>query len=137
MKLLSLPKFIRFAIVGVINTAVDLGILNILIGIFGLTQHFSFSLHKSVSFVCALLNSYFMNKSFTFEMKENSKKTFYLFVFYSLIGFVVNVASSSFIFYLLSVGQINTHIVASVSGLVGTAFGLLVNYICYNFLVFK
>ena len=69
---LVIPKFIRFAIVGVINTIIDLGLLNILISIFGLAQPFLFSFYKGISFIiCALLNSYFMNKRFTFKVKEN------------------------------------------------------------------
>jgi putative flippase GtrA len=136
---IKFPKFIRFALVGVVNTFIDLGFLNMLIFVFGLGHPYLFSVYKGFSFVCALINSYFMNRSFTFESKENSKKTFYLFVFYSLIGFVVNVASSSLVFYILSSQYIaiNAHVSATLSGLIGTVLGLLVNYICYNFLVFK
>jgi putative flippase GtrA len=135
----KIPKFIRFALVGVVNTLIDLGILNLLIFIFGVVQPLSFSIFKGISFVCALVNSYFMNKNFTFESKENSPKTFSLFVFYSLIGFLVNVASSSFMFSFLEGSQLdlNTHILATISGIFGTVLGLAVNYISYNFLVFK
>jgi len=135
----KIPKFIRFALVGVVNTLIDLGVLNLLIFIFGVVQPLSFSFFKGISFVCALVNSYFMNKNFTFESKENSSKTFSLFVFYSLVGFVVNVASSSMMFSFLISSQIhlNTHLLATISGIFGTALGLSVNYISYNFLVFK
>lgn len=133
------PKIIRFAAVGVANTVIDLGILNILIFIFGLTQPFLFSFYKSTSFICALLNSYFMNKSFTFGIKESKQKTFYLFVFFSLIGFMVNVTSSSFVFYALSsLGKdYAVHFLATISGIAGTVLGLSINYLSYKYIVFK
>lgn len=136
---LVIPKFIRFAIVGVINTIIDLGLLNILISIFGLAQPFLFSFYKGISFICALLNSYFMNKRFTFKVKENKKYTFHLFIFFSLVGFIINVVSSSLLFYILSANQIslNTYIIATLSGIFGTILGFLINYINYNYFVFK
>lgn len=136
---LVIPKFIRFVVVGIINTSIDLGLLNILIAIFGVSQPFLFSFYKAISFIFALLNSYFMNKSFTFKIEENKRQTFYLFIFFSLIGLMVNVVSSSLLFYFLSSSHIsfNTHIVATFSGIFGAILGLLINYINYNYFVFK
>ncbi|KKT22093.1 MAG: Membrane protein, GtrA superfamily [Candidatus Nomurabacteria bacterium GW2011_GWF2_43_8] len=140
MKLnLAIPKFIRFAIVGVVNTVIDLSILNILILIFGLSQPFLFPFYKGFSFICAFLNSYFMNKNFTFRSKENKKYTFYIFCFFSFVGFLMNVIFSSLLFFTLISSHIflNTHIIATFSGIFGTIVGLIINYLSYNNLVFK
>lgn len=136
---LVIPKFIRFLIVGIANTAIDLGLLNILIAVFGLAQPFLFSLYKGVSFFCALLNSYYLNKNFTFKFRENRKRTFPLFILFSLTAFLVNVISASLLFHLLSSGQFSAspHLVATASGLFGAILGLFVNYSSYNYLVFK
>lgn len=133
------PKFVRFVVVGIVNTAIDLGVLNILIVIFGLAQPSLFSFYKSASFICALINSYFMNKSFTFGIKENKQKTFYLFIFFSLIGFMVNVTSSSLVFYALSSlsKDYSVHFLATISGIAGTVLGLSINYLSYKYIVFK
>lgn len=137
-KIKKTPRFVRFMVVGVVNTAIDLGVLNILIVIFGLTQPFLFSFYKSISFICALLNSYFMNKSFTFGIKENKQKTFYLFILFSLIGFMVNVTSSSLVFYALSLSKYySVHLLATISGIAGTILGLFINYLSYKYIVFK
>lgn len=139
MTQVKINKIIRFALVGLVNTALDLAVLNLLVFLFGASDPFVFSIYKGISFCCALVNSYYMNKYFTFTHSNTNQKTFYVFVFFSLIGFVVNVLTSSFAFYLLSLnsGFIPHSLVITVSGLVGTFFGLTFNYINYSFFVFK
>lgn len=136
---IKIPRLVRFAIVGTINTVVDLGVLNILIYIFGLTQPYIFPLYKGISFTCAFMNSYFMNKNFTFKDRKKRKYNFYSFTFFSLISLLINVLSSSFLFYLLSSNYIflNTHPIATLSGIFGAILGLFINYLSYNYLVFK
>src|SRR5690348_7077115 len=59
-------QVVRFAVVGAINTAVDLLVLNVLILITHTGQRgASFALFKTVAFVCAVVNSYVMNRSWT------------------------------------------------------------------------
>jgi putative flippase GtrA len=135
----NISRFARFAIVGGVNTAVDLGVLNLLIALFGVANPFIFSIYKGISFVCAVVNSYFMNKYFTFGHRQNSRKIFYVFVFFSLIGFVINVTISSVVFYVLGFYShiFSDHIIATISGIIGNIFGLAINYINYSYFVFK
>lgn len=139
MTQVKINKIIRFALVGLVNTILDLAVLNLLVFLFGATDPFIFSVFKGISFCCALLNSYYMNKYFTFTNSTTNQKTFYVFVFFSLIGFVVNVLTSSLAFYLLSLNSmfIPQYLVITISGLVGTFFGLTLNYVNYSFFVFK
>ena len=60
----TLLEFKRFVIVGIVNTAVDLGVLNALILLSG-TGHsgFSYSVLKTISFTVALANSYYLNRT--------------------------------------------------------------------------
>lgn len=136
---LRYSKFVRFVFVGVVNTLIDLGVLNLLVFLFGVTSPLSFSFYKSVSFVCALVNSYFLNKNFTFQFKENNMRTFYSFVLFSLVGFSVNVIFSGLSFSIISTYQIfsDLHVIATVSAIVGTILGFIINYVSYNYLVFK
>ncbi len=80
-----------------------------------------------------------MNKRFTFDDKLSSRRTFYLFIFFSLIGFVVNVTVSTLAFYGLSfyTSTLSVASMATISGLIGTVFGLFVNYATYSYFVFK
>ncbi|MEI7810086.1 MAG: GtrA family protein [bacterium] len=135
----TLYVFLRFAIVGVINTALDLMVLNLLVYFFAVTNALIFSICKGVSFAFALVNSYFMNKYFTFAKKETTAKNFYIFVLLSLIGLFVNMFVSSVTFYLLSQYSFNisVNLIATISGIVGAMFSMVINYISYSLFVFK
>ncbi len=136
---LKIPKFLRFVIIGVINTVIDLGALNLLILSFGLQEPFLFSIYKAVSFSLAIINSYWMNKKFTFEFTAQKATTFPMFVLVSLVGLGVNVGGASVAFYLLekSFTALGGHALATISGVTGSILGLAVNYLSYKHIVFK
>lgn len=135
----TIYHFIRFGLVGVFNTVLDLVVLNLLISVFGVVDPLAFSVCKGISFIIALLNSYFMNKYFTFAKKQKSQKEFYLFFIVSIIGLFINIGISSFLFYLISLSSYNisVHIIATVSGIIGAMFSMVINYISYSYFVFK
>lgn len=135
----SVYKFIRFAMVGVFNTILDLLILNLLISLFSVTDPFIFSICKGISFIFALINSYFMNKYFTFGKKQTSRKDFYLFILLSLIGLIVNVLVSGILFYLFGLypSIVPIHLVATISGIIGAIFTMFINYFNYSYFIFK
>lgn len=100
--LLQVAKFIS---VGVSNTAIDWGILNLLIApvaasLFGITDIRNLpQLHrvamKGLSFAAATLNSYFWNKTWTFERRGTAHigkeaAQFYLF---TLVGLAINMSA--------------------------------------------
>lgn len=132
-------QFIRFVIVGVVNTGLDLLVLNALVYIFVVKDPLIFSLCKGVSFIVAVINSYYMNKYFTFKKKETKKNDFYLFIIISLVGLVINMAISGISFYLLGefTNTISINLIATISGIIGALFSMLINYIGYSYFVFK
>lgn len=132
-------QLIRFGVVGVFNTILDLAILNLLVYLFTVKSPIIFAICKGISFSIALINSYFMNKYFTFIKKERSTKEFYLFIMVSLIGLVINIGVSSLSFYLLGLYPhiFSVYLIATVSGLVGALFSMVVNYTSYSYFVFK
>ena len=133
-------QIVRFGVVGAINTVVDLAVLNLLIFIThtGL-RGAMFALFKTVAFVCAVVNSYLMNRSWTFKrvatknpMLEGSQ-----FLFVSVLGAVVNVGSSWYVAtYTRPISGIHPNLWPSLAALVGTAFSLAFNFIGYKFWVF-
>lgn len=89
-------QFIKFAVVGVSNTAVDWIVYYVLIN-YLLGDHRSVS--KALSFIAAMLNSYIWNSVWTFKKeyskvgKNTSQKSaiFAKFAAVSLVGWGVNV----------------------------------------------
>jgi putative flippase GtrA len=125
--------------VGAINTVVDLIVLNLLIAVThtGKTGA-SFALFKSIAFVCALLNSYIMNRSWTFESAATKSRVVEgsQFLLVSLLGAFVNVGSSWYVATFVSHSRRLDRLWPSMAALVGTAFSLGFNFVGYKFFVF-
>ncbi len=132
-------QLFRFGIVGVFNTVLDLAILNLLVYLFTVKSPIIFAVCKGLSFSIALINSYFMNKYFTFIKKEKSKNEFYLFILISIISLFINMFISSIFFYILNLYPqiISVHVIATASAIVGVMFSMIINYVGYSYFVFK
>jgi putative flippase GtrA len=74
----------KFGLVGILNTAIDLGIFNVLTQLFGVYVVVANVISVSV----AIINSYLLNKNWTFEdkTKKNLVEQFTKFVLFSLVG---------------------------------------------------
>jgi len=134
-------QIFRFGVVGIINTVVDLSALNILIFLFHTGQAGTmFAVFKTVAFACAVMNSYLMNRSWTFRRVTDKHHVVEgaQFLFISLLGAVVNVGTSSYVAtYMHPRWGIHTKAWPSFAALVGTAFSLGFNFIGYKFWVFS
>lgn len=141
-----IKQFFRFAIIGVINTGVDLLVLNLLMIIFDQRDGIYFTMFKTVSFAIAVISSYFLNKYWAFEDKNKKEETkkFSQFIAVSIVGALINVGIASLVVSLrpdafitaISVDTFNTYW-ANFAALCGTAIGLIWNFLGYKFIVFK
>ena len=133
-------QVLRFGIVGGLNTLVDLAVLNLLIALTGTGRSgLMYAVYKSIAFFCAVLNSYLLNRSWTFQRvaTKGSVLEGSQFMFVSILGAVVNVGSSWYVAtYTHPYGGVNPKLWPSVAALVGTAFSLAFNFIGYKFWVF-
>ena len=133
-------QFIKFALVGGINTVVDLLVLNLLIHFFHTGETgWNYALFKSIAFAAAVVNSYLLNKWWTFSGQSNKTALHEMipFLTVSLVGLVINVAVAS---------SVATYVAAPFKGLVvwwptvaslaGTAICLVWNFVGYRTLVF-
>src|SRR3989344_6814534 len=68
-KIPLLWQFSKFALVGVLNTAIDFGILNLLIFVTGIASGLAIIPLNAVSFSTAIVNSSFWNKKWVFKTK--------------------------------------------------------------------
>jgi putative flippase GtrA len=85
-------QFGKFFIVGILNTGLDFLILNILMRLTDTYKGPNLVIYGTISFSIAVINSYFLNKYWTFgdKGKEQAPKQFIKFLSVSLIGLLLN-----------------------------------------------
>lgn len=142
-----LSKYIRiifqiakFGCVGAANFAVDIGILNLLIFIFGTAVGVAYIVFKVISFTFAVTNSYIWNKIWTFKKTDTKEtgKEFGQFIMISVIGLILNAAVAGFLVIVIGpLGGIKVKTWASVSAAVASICVMAWNFVGYKFWVFK
>ena len=142
-----IAQFGKFILVGIMNTLVDLIILNTETIISGVKQGPGYAVQKGVSFLAAVIMSYFLNKKWTFRdtSREEGGKKFSQFLIISIIGMIINVTVATLaVTYLkpvinstLRLAFLTDQLWVSIGALFGTAIGLIWNFIGYKFIVFK
>jgi putative flippase GtrA len=129
----------RFVIVGFLNTVIDLAVLNALISLTHLGRNgLWFSLFKAISFLVAILNSYFVNHGWTFGGRAGKRSIAQAsqFLVVSVFGALINVSSASYVAtFIPPVHGIESYW-PSIAALVGTACGLASNFLGYRHIVF-
>lgn len=130
----------KFGIVGASNTAVDLGVLQILIIASGVHVGYTVAGFKVISFTAAVINSYLWNKYWSFEKKEtaNERKEFVQFVLVSIVGLIVNAITFTLVFNIIGPAMgIQFAGLETIAAVVGTFTVLAWNFVGYKFIVFK
>ena len=140
LKFPFIKQFVKFFVVGIINTAIDFLVLNTEMLLTGITSGPYMLLLNSISFSVATVNSFFMNKRWTFEDKENKQSgvKFSQFLIVSVIGITINggivYAITSFTNPLFGMSP---QLWANVAKLFATVVSLIWNFLGYKFIVFK
>ncbi len=130
----------KFLLIGVLGTLIDLGVLNILIWISGISSGLLFPVFKGISFIVANCNKYFGHKFWVFEKKEmiGIKKEFSRFFFVSLGGLIINVIAASLIVNLIQPQfGLSETVWANIGGIIAALATIVWNFLGYKFLVFK
>jgi len=138
-KIKALYQAGKFALVGALNTFVDLGILNLLILLTSVSTGLGFATFKGISFIVAVVNSYVWNKYWTFKSgKSRKKEEFFQFFAVSAIGFLLNVGVATLVVSVIGPkGNLTPEVWANVGALVATLVLLLWNFLGYKLWVFK
>jgi len=127
-------KFLKFVLVGIINTIFGTGIMFLLYNL----ASFGYWGSSAVSYILASILSFFLNKNFTFRNKESTVKT--------ALRFTVNIAICYLLAYSISKPMVtmillNTSlsksIVEQVSMLLGMVLFTMLNYVGQRFFAFK
>lgn len=124
----------KFAVVGILNTVLDFAILNVLISVSGISEGPMASAFKGISFIVAVVNSYYWNKYWTFNFRGKVEREFLQFFVVSLIGFGLNVGAFSIVVNVIGTGGA---LWANLGALAGTVAGFTWNFLGYKFVVFK
>ncbi len=139
-KLLVLYQAGKNILVGILNTLVDLTVLNFLLALFSVTSGVLFSLFKAISFCVATFHSYVWNKYWTFEKTETSVETKEVSGFYlvAIGGLVINVALSSFLVNIVGPQfGIPSQLWANLSVIFATVGNFVWNFTGYKLIIFK
>jgi putative flippase GtrA len=139
-KYLFVFQVAKFLLIGVLAVLVDLGVLNVLMSLFGIAAGWGFVLFKAVSFIVATFSKFWGNKFWAFERAETKKMGRELLQFYvvTLVGMAVNVGVASFV--VNSVGPqfgLNLQVWANIGAIVAAVAGAAWNFLGYKFVVFK
>ena len=142
-----LLEFIRFALIGVLNTAVDLVSLNVMARLFSVYNGIGFALIKSCSFLVAVTCSYFLNKWWTFNDKSKEKQVRKIchFLLISMTGMVINVLAATLtvlfmkepVNNLFPAFSLSDQLWINIGALSGSVAGLLWNFTGYKIFVFR
>lgn len=126
----------KFGLVGVLNTAIDFGILNYLSGYFQITEGLQVIPIKAASFLVALVNSYWWNKNWVFEGKKRANPVTFAIV--SVIGISLNVSIVYILTTLISPpSTFSPQIWLNLANVAATFLSLTWNFLGYRLIVFK
>ena len=125
---LWLTQAVKFGSVGVLNTVVDAVLY------FVLTRWLGFSafriLAKGISYGVGVLNSFYWNKSWTFQSKTNTWAILVPFVLSNLVALIINGGVMHLCLNVLKLHEVLSLVLAT-----GTA--LVWNFTVSKFLIFK
>jgi putative flippase GtrA len=136
----SFFEFTKFAVVGVLNSGVDFGVLNSLMLLTGLASGGAFLAFKSTSVTLGVINSYVWNKYWTFDAAKSSgaRRELISFMVVTLIAVAVNVAGADVIVNVIGApAGVSTKLWANVGAISGAGLTLFTNFFGYKFFVFR
>lgn len=135
-------QFVKFCILGFLNTAIDFGVLNLLSLYTGLTSGFIIGGVNVPGFIIAATNSYFWNKFWVFaKEKKEGEKTDYsdilTFILVIVSGMIVNSGAMILIStYVHPFFGLSPERWLNISKVIATVISLVWNFLGFKFFVF-
>jgi len=124
--------FIRFIIVGIINTIVGTTVMLIAYNLL----HFSYWLSSFLNYFIGSIVSFMLNKYFTFKTNDNGIKEIFKFTINIIICYLISYSISK-IFVSLVFSTESVIFIDNLSMLFGMVLFVIINYIGQRFWVFK
>ena len=132
-------RFSQFTLVGILNAAVDFGVLNLFLWLAPTRDPWELALFNGIALVLANLNSYWWNTRWTFRSRaENDLRQVLLFA----LQVLVNIGVSSALFWvlihpLLTDTDIPAYLVGNVAKLISVIVASTISYFILRYLVFS
>ena len=124
--------FLKFIIVGIVNTAVGAGVMFALYNIF----HCSYWISSIMNYVVGSIVSFFLNKYFTFKSKAFSlREVIYFIINIAVCFFIADGVAKAYAVYLLS--GYSVRVQENTAMLIGMVLFTGLNYLAQRFIVFK
>jgi len=127
----NILQLCKFALVGCLNTFIDWAIYFTVIKIFPSENILFYTAAKGFSYFCGIINSFFLNRCWTFKSipDENEKNRFFKFTVVNAMGLGVN-SASLYVFLNLNISHLVTLFLA-------TSFSFSFNFILSKLWVFR
>jgi len=132
IKMLFDKVFLKFLIVGIINTIVGYAIMFVLLN----AAHLSYWISSSFGYFLSCILSFYLNKYFTFTVKHWSV--------FMIISFIVTIVISYYVPFWIADGVVNKilqnsqeDVQENVALIVGTCLASAVSYLGQRFIVFR
>lgn len=134
----------KFGVVGILNTLVDIGIINLLSGTFDVYKGGFLIPLNIISFSLATVNSYIWNKYWTFKRNnesgepttEKKKYEFLRFITISILGLLIN-TGVVYILTSINFADLDQKLWLNISKLLATVIAMTWNFVGYKFIVFS
>lgn len=136
----SFFEFSKFAVVGVLNSGVDFGVLNSLMLLTGVAAGAGFLAFKSVSVTLGVINSYLWNKYWTFDASKSTggRRELAAFMAVTLVAVGLNIAGADVIVNVVGAPLgISAKAWANIGAISGAGLTLFANFFGYKFFVFR
>lgn len=133
-------QFGKYVTIGFTNAAVDFGVLNLLIAATGTSAGIWYTAFKGISFICAVIPSFFWNKYWAFGAGESGegKTEFLKFMSVMIIAVLINDGTASLVVnFVHPVLGLDAAAWANVSAVVGSAVALIFSFAGFKVAVFK
>lgn len=115
-------QFVKFGLVGVINTLITLGAIYVLRNVFDVAKYPS----NFIGYLLGFCNSFILNRIWTFQSKGSVKKDTTLFIIVSVATYILQVGILAFLSHTLKINEgwatIIANIFYTVIGFAGNKF---------------
>ncbi|MBB6734470.1 GtrA family protein [Cohnella zeiphila] len=131
-------QFAHFSLIGLMNGAIDLLLLNVLLAVWHTTNPLALIVINSVAYAGAVLNSYYWNAKFTFRRESQfSAKEKTAFAVQALVSLLIsNIVFISFV-YLLNFSALPVWMIENGSKGISMMLSSLCSYFFMRLFVFK
>jgi putative flippase GtrA len=129
---LRLPQPVKFAVVGVINTAAGTAIM---FGLYNLAG-FGYWTSSALNYFLASILSSFLNKYWTFQVKEWTRSMIFLFALTIFLSYIIAYKLAQVVIYHI-LTEYSEKTRGNISMLGGMCFFTVLNYLGQRYIVFR